>query len=92
MPFIAPLCIIATLCFVGCSRSPNLVRTYYQLNVSEQTLDQHLQALAATDGVRLVTPVHDSSDKVTLQVYLDSEDPFMAAEKLRKLGYTRVHD
>ena len=39
MPFIAPLCIIATLCFVGCSRSPNLVRTYYQLNVSEQTLD-----------------------------------------------------
>lgn len=84
--------VFCALFFVGCARSPNLVRTYYQLNVSEETVDQHLKILATTDGVRQVTPAHDSSNKVTLQVYLDSEDPFDGQEKLRELGYTRVRD
>lgn len=76
----------------GCSRSPNLSRTYYQLNVSEAVLDQHLQELQGTKGVRQVTHAHDSSNKVTLQVYVDSENPFDAQELLRSLGYTRVRD
>ena len=57
-----------------------LVRTYYQLNVNEQTLDQHLQIISETEGVRLVTPARDSSNKVTLQVYVDAESPFVAQQ------------
>ena len=85
-------CLLVSLFLFGCSRSPNIVQTFYQLNVSDATLDEHLMTLQRVRGIRQVTHAHDSSNKATLTVYIDSSSPYEAREALRQLGYQRVRD
>ncbi|TVR15956.1 MAG: hypothetical protein EA401_02090 [Planctomycetota bacterium] len=77
----------------GCARKFHYATsTYFQLNVSEQVLDEHLQQLNDISTIRTIAPAHDSSNKVTLTVTIDSRNPYEARQTLRSLGYQRVRD
>ncbi|TVR45056.1 MAG: hypothetical protein EA402_05225 [Planctomycetota bacterium] len=88
----ALVAILVLVSLIGCSRKTNLARTYYQLGVSEAALDSHLQQIRELKTVRNLTHAHDSSDKVTIVLYVDTRNPYEAGELMRSLGYTRVRD
>lgn len=90
---ITTIIVAVVLIASGCARKFHYATsTYFQLNVSEQTLDEHLQQLNDISTIRTIAPAHDSSNKVTLTLTIDSRNPYEARQTLRSLGYQRVRD
>lgn len=88
------ICVLAIglIGFAGCSRKRVVTYTYFQLNVTEAKLDQHLQQIEDAPKVVDVHHSHDSSNKATIEVYVKEADPYKLKELMRDMGYTRVRD
>jgi hypothetical protein len=69
-----------------------VVYTLTKPNVSQAQQIQDEKLLRDTSGVRNVLPRHDSTNTVTLELYLDQDNPEQGLQVATDLGYQRVRN
>lgn len=78
------------LCAACASRDQHFTLT--KDNVSQAQLLQDEKLLKGTGGVRKVIPRHDSSNTVTLDLYVDEDNSTRGLQAATDLGYQRVRN
>lgn len=78
----------------GCSdsREEQVRLTYFKHDGSERRMRQDEQELRATRGVVNVLPTIDSSNLITIEVFLLQSDQNPGEQKALDLGYTQARN
>ncbi len=91
LPLVPLVGLLVVAALSGCA--PTRVQaTFTKANVSEPQLNQDVAELRRTTGVEQVLPRHHLDNTVTIQLYLDEDNPLPGKQTAADLGYAQVRD